>query len=102
MGSLYYGDTDVPVRIDDRTLAHLKVAIVTKLRRRESFMLTCSAGEEDPGRTALWMHPAVPLRFVFDEPEPPVLDRKRVAMLLTSANSIGGITLEPEQVSPRS
>lgn len=97
MGTLYYGDSGTPIGIEDRALAHLKVAITTKLRRNESFTFSWRHTDEQArGRSTLWMHPSIPLRFVFDEPERPELSRRWIEELMRSANSTGGIELVPE------
>ncbi|QAY72333.1 hypothetical protein ET445_02260 [Agromyces protaetiae] len=99
MGTLYYGDSGTPIGIEDRALAHLKVAITTKLRRGESFTLSWVHPEGDPlGRSTLWLHPAIPLRFVFNEAQRPELSRPWVEELMRSANSTGGIELVPEHL----
>lgn len=97
MGTLYYGDSGTPISIEDRALSHLKVAITTKLRRGESFTLSWQHPADQPrGRSTLWVHPSIPLRFVFDEPERPELSRRWIEELMKSANSTGGIQLIPE------
>jgi hypothetical protein len=97
MGTLFYGDAGTPIGIEDRALAHLKVAIITKLRRGESFTVSWKHPDEQPrGRSTLWLHPNIPLRFVFEEPEPPELSRAWIEELMRSANSTGGIQLVPE------
>lgn len=97
MGSLLYDGEDRPIHIDDRALAHLKVVIATKLRRQESFTLSWRHGEDEPGgRSTIWLHPSIPLRFTFDEPEPPELNMRWIEDLMHSANSTGGITLIDE------
>jgi hypothetical protein len=99
MGTIYYGGTSTPIEIDDRALAHLKVVIATKLRRGESFTLSWRHPDDQPrGRSTVWLHPSIPLRFVFDDPEPPVLDRDWIERLATSANSSGGIMLVTDHV----
>lgn len=99
MGTLYYGDSGTPIGIEDRALAHLKVAIVTKLRRGESFTLSWQHPEDQPrGRSTLWLHPTIALRFVFDAPEAPELSRGWVEELMRSANSTGGIQLVEEHI----
>ncbi|AZS40607.1 hypothetical protein ABTZ44_02760 [Microbacterium oxydans] len=99
MGSLYYGDTSTPIYIEDRALAHLKVVIATKLRRNESFTLSWRHPEgEAPGRSTLWLHPSIPLRFVFQEPESPDLSRRWIEELAHSASSSGGIVLVEEHL----
>lgn len=99
VGTLYYGDSGTPIGIEDRALAHLKIAITTKLRRGESFTLSWVHPDEQPrGRSTLWLHPSIPLRFVFDEPEAPELSRSWIEDLMRSANSTGGVQLVPEQL----
>ncbi|MEV4775050.1 hypothetical protein LTA6_002902 [Microbacterium sp. LTA6] len=97
MGSLLYDGEDRPIHIDDRALAHLKVVIATKLRRQESFTLSWKHSDSEPGgRSTIWLHPSIPLRFIFDEPEPPELNMQWVEDLMHSANSTGGIMLVDE------
>ena len=67
MGHLYYSNAVDPIELPDRLLAHIKVIVGTKLRRGESFTLSWKHGQgQQPGRTTLWLQPAIPLRFVFD------------------------------------
>ncbi|GAB3632379.1 hypothetical protein GCM10027421_17320 [Microbacterium shaanxiense] len=96
---IYYGGAAEPISVEDRALAHLKVVIATKLRRNESFTLSWKHPEGDrPGRSTIWLHPSIPLRFVFDEPEPPTLSAEWITAMANSANSSGGITLVPEYI----
>jgi len=99
VGTFYYGDSSTPIGIEDRALAHVKIAITTKLRRGESFTLSWRHTDDQPrGRTTVWLHPSIPVRFVFDEPEAPELNREWVEDLMRSANSTGGIELVPEHL----
>ena len=92
MGVLHYADQAIV--IDDRTLSHLKIAVVTKLRRGESFTLSWTHGVGEPrGRTTIWMQPSIPIRFEFDEAEPGPLSRDWIEQILRSSNSTGGIQL---------
>jgi len=94
VGTIYYGGSATPIHIEDRALAHLKVVIATKLRRNESFTVSWRHPEDQPrGRSTLWLHPSIPLRFVFDDPEPADLSREWIEELASSANSSGGILL---------
>jgi hypothetical protein len=103
VGTIYYGGSATPIQIEDRALAHLKVVIATKLRRGESFTLSWQHPEDqERGRSTIWLHPSIPLRFVFDEPETPQLSRRYIEDLANSANTSGGITLVPEQVDVES
>lgn len=99
MGLIYYGGTAEPIHVEDRALAHLKVVIATKLRRNESFTLSWKHPEGDPpGRSTIWLHPSIPLRFVFDDPAPPELLAEWITAMANSANSSGGITMVTEDM----
>ena len=58
MGKFIYGTAAASFEIDDRALAHLRIVIMNKLRRSESFMfdLTISDGS---GHRSFWINPAV-------------------------------------------
>ena len=99
MGTMFYGGSATPIHIEDRALAHLKVVIATKLRRGESFTVSWTHPDDEPrGRSTVWLHPSIPLRFVFDEPDPPELSRTWLEELANSANTSGGISLTPEHI----
>lgn len=94
MGTMFYGGSATPIHIEDDALAHLKVVIAIKLRRGESFTLSWVHPEgEARGRSTVWLHPSIPLRFVFDDPEPPSISREWIEELAQSANTSGGIQL---------
>jgi len=94
MGKLSIGRSNL--RLDDRTLAHLEAVIVTKLRRRESFVFTWTTEPSlGSGRTAAWVHPAASIDFYFDS-RPKALNPVWVELLMGSANQPGGLHLLPE------
>jgi hypothetical protein len=100
MGVLLYGAPPSEFVMDDRLLAHLKVAIVAKLRRGEPFLLSWdSRPDADSGRMSLWMHPAIPLQFRFDEVERPVLNREWVESLSLASLRVDGMHVTPEPVA---
>lgn len=97
MGKLLYGSATREIQFDDRTLAHLKVAIVNKLRRSESFTLSWQHGlDNGSGRSTIWIHESIPLQFVFEGNRPPALNRTWIEQLMLTANSIGGLQVVPE------
>ncbi|WP_022884848.1 hypothetical protein [Glaciibacter superstes] len=101
MGKLIYGSAGTEIEFDDRLLAHLKVAIVAKLRRDEKFLLSWSTGSENGGgHESLWMHPAIPLQFIFLGSKQPTLNRAWIEELMISANSTGGLHVLPEPEEP--
>lgn len=95
MGTLYYGSQGTPIDIEDRALTHLKTVIIAKLRRGEAFTLSLQH-EDGTGRSTVWINPAIPLRFTFDESARPELNPKWLEQLAESASLLGGITLVPE------
>ena len=98
MGSLTYDR--VVVEIDDRTLAHLQVVIVQKLRRGESFLLSWrDSAEVGSGRSAIWLNPAIPLYFKFAGGQAATLNRQWIEDLSRSANSAQGLVIVSEDDS---
>lgn len=103
MGYLYYGTSESPIVVPDRLLAHVKVVVATKLRRGESFTVSWRHPENSPrGRSTLWVHPSIPLRFVFDTADPEMLDRDYLQKLAMSASSTGGMALDMDALPQRS
>lgn len=95
MGSLFYGGETTPIDIPDRVLAHIKVIIATKLRRGESFTLSWRHPAGEPvGRSTIWIQPSIPLRFVFESPEPEMLDAEMLKQLAVEASSTAGLLID--------
>lgn len=92
MGRLYYGNSTDAIVVDDRDLAHLKMVATTKLRRSEGFSI--SFFSQDRGRSTVWIHCAIPLRFEFDSVEPIRLDPAYVNELAQAAASAMGIVID--------
>lgn len=94
MGKLIYGSSSRVLEIDDRVLVHLKVVVLSKLRRGESFALSWAHGiDHGSGRSTLWMHQAIPVQFMFNGNRRPTLDRQLIDQLIVAANSPDGIDL---------
>ncbi|MFE5670208.1 hypothetical protein ACFQ58_01235 [Agromyces sp. NPDC056523] len=99
MGALYYGSYSEPVDIPDPLLAHVKMVLTTKFRRKERLTLSLvSPAGSRRGRTTLWLDPSIPLRFVFDSAEVPALDAGLLRELADAANSVRGVVLELDSV----
>ena len=64
MGFMYYGSQSHELEIDDRPLAHLKIALLSMLRAGHSvaFSMSRPAGQGS-GRETLWISPDTDLRF---------------------------------------
>lgn len=101
MGHFTY-DNNTKTDIDDRLLAHLQIVIGSKLRRSESFFFTwredVSLGS---GRTTVWVHPGVGLRFKFHGSRVPTISHAWLQALTLTANSPGGLYAVPEPAADR-
>lgn len=93
MGRLYYANSTEAIAIPDRELAHLRVVVTTKLRRSESFSISWTDPASPEGRSTLWMHCSIPLRFELDHAVD-ALDRRYLESLADAANSAAGVVLD--------
>lgn len=96
MGYLIYGP-GAEYEIADRELAHLKIAVVAKLRLQESFLLNWTLSPSDgSGRVSLWLSPGIPLQFRFSGSRRPELNRTWLQALAHSAHGSRGMVLMAE------
>ncbi|WP_195760686.1 DUF7882 family protein [Agromyces kandeliae] len=92
MGTLVY-DSRLSIPVDDRTLAHLQVVILGKLRRREHFAFTASVDGREVG---LWLGPSVALEFRYADRRRPAMNRTWLELLADVAASRDGLVIAPE------
>jgi len=95
MGRFIYDTAANAVDIDDRTLAHLRIVVMNKLRRSEPFMFDVEIGDGS-GRRSFWIHPSVPLQFHFFGSRQPRINRAWVEELMQAASGPAGLTILPE------
>lgn len=95
LGQLLYGLGSEPFPIDDRTLAHLEIVVLAKLRRNESFALSLEVPVG--GRTTLWLGSSSVLQFRFDNGRHEI-NRAWLEELIDSANTTAGMRIVPEPV----
>ena len=95
MGRFIYDTTANSVDIDDRTLAHLRIVIMNKLRRGEPFMFDVEVGDGS-GRRSFWIHPSVPLQFHFFGSRQPRINRLWIEDLMLAASGPSGLSIVPE------
>jgi hypothetical protein len=95
VGRLAYPGPLYGVEIDDRTLAHVRVVIMTKLRRSEPFMFPVSS-PHGTGTISYWLSAHIPIQFEFRAPHRGPLNRACLDALARSANSIDGMYVVPE------
>jgi len=95
VGRFIYDATANSVEIDDRVLAHLRIVVMNKLRRGESFMFDIDIGDGS-GRRSFWLNPSVPLQFHFYGSRQPAINRAWVEELIQVASGPNGLTIVPE------
>ena len=101
MGYLIYGN-GAEYELDDRVLAHLKVAIAAKLRIQESFLINWSIpASEGSGRVSLWISPSIPLQFRFSGGKAPELNRIWIDALARSSQGVRGMMVMAESEAER-
>lgn len=93
MGRLLYGSPPVAFEMDDRTLAHVEIVVIAKLRRSESFGFSLP-GKGD-ARTSIWVSPASDVQFEYLKGSQEI-NRAWLELLIESANSPQGLRLVPE------
>ncbi|MGD9607093.1 MAG: hypothetical protein AB7V10_06390 [Leucobacter sp.] len=97
MGFLNYGGTQ-EYEFEDRTLAHLKVAITMKLRRQESFLMSwVNPPERGGGRVSIWLTPSIPLAFRFAGSRAPKLNTAWLTVMNDLSNTPRGLIVISEQ-----
>lgn len=101
MGFFAYDGREV--EFDDRTLAHLHVVIINKLRSGQSFAFSWKdAAEGGGGRTSVWLHPHSNIAFHFSGSRAPVLDRGWLARLAETADGPRGLIVVAEEAGAAS
>ncbi len=96
MGQLLYGAPPEIFEVDDRTLAHVEVVILAKLRRNENFAMTLD--RTGGGRSTIWINTASTLQVRFDDGQHQI-NRDWLEILIDSANTPAGMKIEREPVA---
>lgn len=97
MGYLHIGQTGFVTAIDDRALAHLKVVVLSALRKDQRLSLTLSRGTaEGGGRETFWIHPGTDLRFSFLGGRPPRLNPSWLRIMVASCQADTGLYIMDE------
>ncbi len=102
LGFLYYGSSDHSVEIDDRALAHVKVAMMSLLRAGHSFAFSHPRpASRGGGRETLWISPSIELRFRFLGSRPPKINADWLQAVIDTADSHTGMRLLSEPHTDR-
>jgi hypothetical protein len=97
MGFLVYDDTR-EVAMEDRTLAHLQIVMIDKLRRNEKFGLNLR-GEK--GLVSMWVSVYTPMMFVYEGNRHPAINHAWVELLAGEAGLTGVLEILPEPLVER-
>ena len=96
MGKLLYG-AGQEYDLDDRVLSHVKLAVVAKLRRHESFLLNWEVPvDQGSGRVSLWISREIPLAVQFAGSRPPSINPQWLEALMHSSQRTGGMVVMAE------
>jgi hypothetical protein len=93
MGLLLYGSPPASFELDDRTLAHVELVTLAKLRRGEPFAISLDDGVG--GSSTLWLNAASTLQFRFTGPRT-TINRAWLDALIDTANSGAGLRIVSE------
>lgn len=96
MGTLVYGGSSF--EMEDRLLAHLKLAVAAKLRVGEGFLLNWPIpAEKGAGRVSLWLSPSTDVQFRFGGSKSPALNRRWLDALSRSSQGLRGMVAMTEE-----
>lgn len=79
------------VDVEDRLLAHVRIVMMTKLRRGESLVLHVPAS--GGGTNSLWISPSMALALQFYGSRAPELDRELIDDMMRAASGAEGLTI---------
>ena len=101
MGILTYSRDAVAVYLDDRTLAHLHVAMAAKLREGSSFVITGLASlarnaRDAVVRDAVVIEPKTPLQITYTERSDFSLNPRWIEAIQAASSKTLGIVLVSE------
>jgi hypothetical protein len=100
MGTLVYDGRSAVVTLEDRTLAHLRLVILAKFRRHESFAFSWALdSSHGGGRGTVWLAPGIPVHFEFSAGQEALINRAWIDLLMEAANSPAGLSLRPEPIT---
>lgn len=102
MGFFYFGAQGHELEIDDRPLAHLKIALLSLLRAGKSVALTITRPvSQGGGRETLWISPSTDLRFRFIGGRAIAIDEAWVHAIIATADTPTGLRLcSPPTLTP--
>jgi hypothetical protein len=97
VGTIRYAGSDLPMKFEDRFLAHLQVVIAAKLRRGEGFVFSWTDPPETAnGRNSMWIDSHISIEFRFSYAARAPINPDWIELLFTSSNTTNGLVALPE------
>lgn len=97
MGYLVYNGERLDLSVEDRTLAHLQIVIINKLRKGETFAFSWKdSAESGDGRSTVWLAPSISLHFKFAGSRMPDINPTWLQLLYETADSGKGLIITDE------
>ncbi len=97
MGFLHIGSNGFAVQIEDRALAHVKIIILSELRKGRGLAFSrVNTVEEGSGRDTFWIHPNTDLRFQFHGNRAPHLNKAWLQAMVEACQSGTGLYVMDE------
>lgn len=105
MGFLHIGSGGFAVELDDRALAHLKVVVLSELRKGRGVAFShVNSVQAGSGRETFWINPTTDLRFQFQGGRAPHLNMTWLRAMAEACQAGTGLYVmdEPaERAEPR-
>jgi hypothetical protein len=95
VGTFVYDKPANAFEVDDRTLAHLRIVVMNKLRRSEPFMLELTM-RDGSGHRSFWIHQGVPMQFRIFTAAHVRINRLWIETLMDAASGPNGLFVVPE------
>jgi hypothetical protein len=97
---LFYGAHRLAIEIDDAMLQALEMVSITKIRRREPFLLHWhDSSKENSGRGSVVIGPHIELHFSYLDSAVPAVDRKLVERMARASNTNTGVRIDLAETS---
>ena len=95
MGTFVYDKPANAFEVDDRTLVHLRIVVMNKLRRSEPFMFELTM-RDGSGHRSFWIHQGVPMQFRIFNAAQVRINRLWIETLMDAASGPNGLFVVPE------
>ncbi len=100
MAQLVYASGSHRFDTTNDILLHLQLAIQERFKRGEGFIFGYATVVGPVARVYVWLHPTIPLQFVYDDGDPVKFDVDRVEQYLQASYNRFGFTFTADNRGP--